>query len=130
MSYNLARRSFLFKPPPPFHFLNRSLHKMQFILNLHCSLFKKTKTTSFICIDVRIIVLQELCNYPRVFRRKKGDYVLPFVVRPSVCPSGRQQFTSISSYTIDARITKPKGMIPLYIQMVATHLKFFYIFQF
>ena len=40
------------------------------------------------------------------------------------------QFTSISSYTIDARITKPICMIPLYIQMVATYLKFFYIFQF
>ena len=40
------------------------------------------------------------------------------------------QFTSISSYTIDARITKPICMIPLCIQMVATYLKFFYIFQF
>ena len=68
--------------------------------------------------------------YPRVFRRKKGDYVLPFVVRPSVRPSVRKQFTSISSYTIDARITKPICMIPLCIQMVATYLKFFYIFQF
>ena len=66
--------------------------------------------------------------YPRVFRRKKGDYVLPFVVR--IRPSVRKQFTSISSYTIDARITKPICMIPLCIQMVATYLKFFYIFQF
>ena len=40
------------------------------------------------------------------------------------------QFTSISSYAIDARITKPICMIPLYIQMVATYLKIFYIFQF
>ena len=40
------------------------------------------------------------------------------------------QFTSISSYTIDARITKPICMIPLCIQMMATYLKFFYIFQF
>ena len=40
------------------------------------------------------------------------------------------QFTSISSYTIDARINKPICMIPLWIQMVATYLKFFYIFQF
>ena len=76
-------------------------------------------------------------NYPRTFRRKKGDYVLPFVVRPSgpsVCPSirpsVRQQFTSISSYTIDARITKLICMIPLCIQMVATYLKLFYYFQF
>ena len=68
--------------------------------------------------------------YPRVFRRKKGDYVLPFAVRPSVRPSVRKQFTSISSYTIDARITKPICMIPLCMQMVATYLNFFYIFQF
>ena len=40
------------------------------------------------------------------------------------------QFTSISSYSIDARITKPICMIPLCIQMVATYLKFFYYFQF
>ena len=40
------------------------------------------------------------------------------------------QFTSISSYTIDARITKPICMIPLCIQMLATYLKFFYILQF
>ena len=40
------------------------------------------------------------------------------------------QFTIISSYTVDARITKPICMIPLYIQMVATYLKFFYIIQF
>ena len=39
------------------------------------------------------------------------------------------QFTSISSYTIDARITKPTCKITLCIQMVATYLKFFYIFQ-
>ena len=32
--------------------------------------------------------------------------------------------------TIDARIIKPICMIPLCIQMVATYLKFFYIFQF
>ena len=38
------------------------------------------------------------------------------------------QFTSISFYTIDARITKLICMIPLCIQMVATYLKFFYIF--
>ena len=76
--------------------------------------------------------------YPRVFQRKKGDYLLPFAVLqfvgpsvgPSVCPSVRKQFTSISSYTVDARITKPICMIPLCIQMVATYLKFFYIFQF
>ena len=80
------------------------------------------------------MIFSKLDNYPRVFRRKKGDYVLPFVVRPSVSPSVRpsvrKQFTSISSYTIDARITKPICMIPLCIQMVATYLKFFYIFQF
>ena len=35
------------------------------------------------------------------------------------------QFTSISSYTIDARITKPICMIPLCIQMVATYFKFY-----
>ena len=40
------------------------------------------------------------------------------------------QFTSIFSCTIDARITKVICMIPLCIQMVATYLKFFYIFQF
>ena len=40
------------------------------------------------------------------------------------------QFTSMSSYTIDARIAKPICMIPLCIQMVATYLKFFYIFLF
>ena len=41
--------------------------------------------------------------YPRVFRRKKGDYVLPFVVRlsvrpsvrPSVCPSVRPSGNSL-----------------------------------
>ena len=60
--------------------------------------------------------------------------MLPFVVRPSVCPSVRpsvrQQFTSISSYTIDARINKLICMIPLCIQMVTTYLQFFYYFQF
>ena len=40
------------------------------------------------------------------------------------------QFTSIFSCTIDARITKLIYMIPLCIQMVATYLKFFYVFQF
>ena len=64
------------------------------------------------------------------FLKKKGDYVLPFAVRPCVGPSVSQQFTSISSYTIDARITKLICMIPLCIQMVATYLKFFYYFQF
>ena len=47
--------------------------------------------------------------------------------RPSGRRSVRQQFTSISSYTIDARITKPICMIPLCIQ---TYLKYFYYFQF
>ena len=35
-----------------------------------------------------------------------------------------------SSYTVDARITKPICMIPLCIQMLATCLKFVYVFQF
>ena len=43
------------------------------------------------------------------------DYLLPFAVRPSICLSGRsaaqQQFTIISSYTTDIRITKPIYMI-------------------
>ena len=39
------------------------------------------------------------------------------------------QFTSIFC-TIDARITKLICMIPLCIQMMATYLKFFYVFQF
>ena len=33
-------------------------------------------------------------------------------------PAGRQQLTIISSYTIDARITKPICMIPLCIQIL------------
>ena len=72
---------------------------------------------------------------PVFFEEKKGImcYHLSSVrlsggwaVRPSI----RQQFTSISFYTIDARITKPICMIPLCLQMVATYLKFFSIFQF
>ena len=50
---------------------------------------------------------------PAFFEEKKGI----------VCyrsPSVRKQFTGISSYTIDARITKPICMIPLCIQKVAT----------
>ena len=72
---------------------------------------------------------------PAFFEEKKGimcyrsSSVRPSV-RLSVRPSVRKQFTSISSYTIDARITKPICMIPLCIQMVATYLKFFYIFRF
>ena len=59
---------------------------------------------------------------PRFSKKKRGLCVT--VRRPSI----QKQFTSISSYTIDARITKPICMIPLCIQMVATYLKFFYIF--
>ena len=40
------------------------------------------------------------------------------------------QFTSIFSCTFNARITKLICMIPLCTQMVATYLKFFYVFQF
>ena len=40
------------------------------------------------------------------------------------------QFTSIFSCTFNARITKLICMITLCIQMVATYLKFFYVFQF
>ena len=60
---------------------------------------------------------------PGVFKEKKGI----------VCyrsPSFRQQCTIISSYTIDARITKPICVIPLCIQMLATYLKFFSVFHF
>ena len=72
---------------------------------------------------------------PRFSKKKKGIMCYrSSSVRPSVCPfvrpSVRKQFTSISSYTIDARITKPICMIPLCIQMVATYLKFFYIVRF
>ena len=72
---------------------------------------------------------------PAFFEEKKGImfYRSPSVrpsVRLSVRPSVRKQFTSISSYTIDARITKLICMIPLCIQMVATYLKFFYIVRF
>ena len=70
--------------------------------------------------DVTLII-------PAFFEEKKG---IMCYRSPSVRPSVRKQFTSISSYTIDARITKPICMIPLCIQMVATYLKFFYIFQF
>ena len=72
-----------------------------------------------------IIVIKMWC-YPSVFRRKKRGLCVTVRRRPSV----RQQFTSISSYTIDARITKSIWMIPLCIQMVATYLQFFYVFQF
>ena len=69
---------------------------------------------------------------PQFSKKKRGSCVI--VRRPSVHPSGRpaglQQFTSIFPYTIDARITKPICMIPLCIQMVATYLKFFLVFQF
>ena len=65
--------------------------------------------------------------YPSIFLEKKG---IMWYRSPSVRPSVRKQFTSISSYTIDARITKPICMIPLCIQMVAMYLKFFYTFQF
>ena len=41
---------------------------------------------------------------PAFFEEKKG---IMCYRSPSVCPSVRKQFTSISSYTIDARITKP-----------------------
>ena len=75
-------------------------------------------------------------DYPRVFAKKKRGLCVTGR-RPSVClscPSGRpsvsQQFTSNSSYTIDARITKLICMILLCIQMVATYLELFYIFQF
>ena len=65
---------------------------------------------------------------PRFSKKKRGICVTVRrpSVRLSVRPSVRQQFTSISSYTIDARITP----ISLCIQMVATYLKFFYYFQF
>ena len=69
------------------------------------------------CTSIGRKMLVSICrsitgyHYPRVFRRKKGDYVLPFAVRPSVPPSVRPAGSSlpvlISSYTIDARITKP-----------------------
>ena len=36
----------------------------------------------------KVIERPNVFYYPRVFRRKKGDYVLPFAVRPSVRPSG------------------------------------------
>ena len=51
---------------------------------------------------------------PAFFEEEKGImcYHSPSV-RPSVCPSVRQQFTSISSYTIETRITKLICMIPL-----------------
>ena len=48
---------------------------------------------------------------PTFFEEKRGLCVT--VRRPSAGPSVRQQFTSISSYTIDARITKLICMIPL-----------------
>ena len=28
--------------------------------------------------------MNSMSNYPRAFRRKSGDYVIPFAVRPSV----------------------------------------------
>ena len=73
---------------------------------------------------------------PAFFEEKRGIYVTvrrPSVrlsVRPFVRPSVHQQFTSIFSYIIDARITKPICMIHLCIQMVAMYLKCFYYFQF
>ena len=70
---------------------------------------------------ISITIISWYTYYPRVFRRKKGDYVLPF----AVCPASRQQFTRISSYTIDARMTKPICMIPLCVQMLTMYLKFF-----
>ena len=68
---------------------------------------------------------------PTFFEDEKGIvcYCSSSSVCRSICPSVRQQFISIS-YTIDARITKPICMIPLCIQMVATCLKFYYVFQF
>ena len=64
---------------------------------------------------------------PTFFEDEKG--IVCYCLSSSICPSVRQQFTSIS-YTIDARITKPIFMIPLCIQMVATCLEFYYVFQF
>ena len=92
----------------------------------------------FICLSFQL--LNSFCcgvhisgtyHYSHVFSQKKGImcYHLSYV-RRAVCPAGRQQFTSISSYTIDARITKPICMIPLCIQMLATYLKYFSVFQF
>ena len=73
-------------------------------------------------IDFKLII-------PTFFVEKKGMMCYRSVC-PSARPSVRQQFTSMSSYTIDARITKLICMIPLCLQMVATYLKFFYYFQF
>ena len=71
--------------------------------------------------------ITRLVFIPTFFEEKKRIlcYRSPSV-RPSVC----QQFTSISSYTIDARMTKLICMIPLCIQMVVTNLKFFYYVYF
>ena len=74
----------------------------------------------------KVSVDEEFCSsndiiIPAFFKEKRGLYatelsVRPFVglsVRPSICLSVCQQFTSISSYTIDARITKLICMVPL-----------------
>ena len=64
---------------------------------------------------------------PAFFEEEKG---IMCYRSQSVSQSVRQQFTSISSYTIDATIIKPICMILLCIQMVTTYLKFFSVFQF
>ena len=70
---------------------------------------------TFLCVEYnpyfRVVVF-----IPAFFEEKKGLCVT--VRHPSVCPSVRlsvrQQFTSISSYTIDARITKHMHDTPMH----------------
>ena len=101
------------------------------------SLPASLKSFKFVRIDLGDIVSRFFLLSPRFSKGLCVTVRRPSVcpsVGPSVCPSGRpsvrQQFTSISSYTIDATITKLICMIPLCIQVVATYLKFFYYFQF
>ena len=72
-------------------------------------------------------------DYRRVFEERRESCVT--VRRPFVCPSVHpsvRKLCTISSYTIDARITKPLCMITLCTQMlaIATYLKFVSVFQF
>ena len=81
----------------------------------------------------QVIVIYVNCIFIPAFLEQKGGLRVT-VRRPSVHPSGRpsvrQQFTSIFSNTIDARITKPIWIISLCIQMLATYYKIFSVFQF
>ena len=85
---------------------------------------------TFLCVEYnpyfRVVVF-----IPAFFEEKR-DYVLPFVihpsVRPSVCPSDSSSPASPPTLLM---LESPNiCMIPLGIQRLTTYLKFFSVFQF